>query len=401
MKILIFHQYFNTPFNWGGTRQFYFTEELIRAGHEVVIITGSKSRSSNPEGSTKAIVDTVSVSENKTVISISDGYKQKHSKFRRVISFFLFSLISSLLALRYKDFDVVFASSTPLTIAIPAIIYSKFRKVPMVFEVRDIWPEAPVALGYLKNKMVIRVAEKLELKAYKQAESIITLSKGMKKKIEKKTDKKVFLITNGVDDDFFTDKECVRKDEKIYIVYAGSCGFNNAIDIVVGVANRIIRTPGMEDKVSIKIIGDGPALEKYHDTIDSRIEVPGRMPKKQVISELLCSDIALYPQKKIDNSDIKKDALPNKFFDYIGAGLAIVASIESSGEAAELIKKYNCGMVSEPESIEDMYNNALLLIHDSDLRKKISDNSKRLAQNYRRSRHAEEYRAILENTYTS
>ncbi|SVB69891.1 uncharacterized protein METZ01_LOCUS222745, partial [marine metagenome] len=177
MKILYLHQYFNTPNMSGGTRSYEFAQRLVSSGHEVHMITSRRD----------------STSSNKTYIENTDGinvywiyvpYSNSFGFLRRILAFIKFIVLSSILSLKIKS-DIVFATSTPLTIAIPAIFCSKVKGVPMVFEVRDLWPELPIAVGAIKSGILIRLAKILEETTYFHSKYVIALSPGMKEGIAK------------------------------------------------------------------------------------------------------------------------------------------------------------------------------------------------------------------------
>ncbi|MFO0000190.1 MAG: glycosyltransferase, partial [bacterium] len=111
-------------------------------------------------------------------------YSNHMSFYRRLYSFFSFAILSLIYAIRIKG-DVIFATSTPLTIALPGVVASKWLKIPFFFEVRDLWANVPIAMGLIKNKFLIYSSKRLELFAYNNAQSIVALSDDMKEGIVK------------------------------------------------------------------------------------------------------------------------------------------------------------------------------------------------------------------------
>src|SRR5690606_38032451 len=164
------HQYFHTPNEAGGTRSYWISQELIKNGHTVTMLTTSKTIKGNIE---KGKVDGINV------IYLKVNYSQKMSILRRLLSFVNFMLKSTLIAFKEKNVDLVISTSTPLTVGFPALVLKKLKNIPYVFEVRDLWPEVPIQMGGLKNKISIKMALWFEKSIYKNASHIITLSPGM------------------------------------------------------------------------------------------------------------------------------------------------------------------------------------------------------------------------------
>ena len=138
MKIIYLHQYFNTNEMPGSTRSFELSKRLVENGHKVYLITSKRDDYQlQKNGWTK---------ENGIDVYWTPvSYSNKMGFLRRIFSFLLFS-IKSLKVTLSIDADIIYATSTPLTIAIPAIIYSRIKAKPMIFGVRDLWPEIPIAV---------------------------------------------------------------------------------------------------------------------------------------------------------------------------------------------------------------------------------------------------------------
>ena len=178
MTIIYLHQYFNTNDMPGSTRSYELAKRLVENGHKVFMITSKRDiHQKQKNGWTKESgID---------VFWIPVSYSNRMGFIRRILSFISFSL-KSLKILFSIDADIIYATSTPLTIGIPAIIFSKLKSKPMIFEVRDLWPELPIAVGALKSSFAKHIALWLEKKTYKNSRKIIALSNGMRDGIIKK-----------------------------------------------------------------------------------------------------------------------------------------------------------------------------------------------------------------------
>ena len=187
MKVLYIHQYFRKPTDGGPIRSYYLGKALVDSGVEVEIVT-----SHNNDNYRFEQVEGINVH------FLPIKYDNRFSYFRRKISFLFFCIRSYFFIIKnIKNVDYCYATSTPLTIGITALMLKKINKIPYYFEVRDLWPEAPIQLGIIKNSLVKKALYYLEKTIYKNADKVITLSPGMSKGVEKyiSTDK-IELISN-------------------------------------------------------------------------------------------------------------------------------------------------------------------------------------------------------------
>lgn len=396
MKVVIFYQYFSFIHQPGISRIFHFVQEFLGRGHKVTVITGSWPVKHNKDGRLvfqRSGFHSRYHEGNLEVISFNDSFNQKDGPLLRMLSYGRFFILSAFYALTHaRDADRVIASSSPLTIAIPAILLSRRIGKPFVFDVRDLWPDAPIQLGFLRNPLLIRLARLLELYSYRHASAICSVTERMSGKIERRSGKKILTIPNGVDEYFFREEETEGAGDSIEdteslvnVIYAGSCGYNNAIETIFDLYDLVEEREELRGKTRFTIVGDGPALSGFKQKYKNRINMSGRIGKSEIAGLLRKADIALYPQRKIDGGNIKQDSLPNKFFDYIGTGLPILAAAVPDGEASRLLINENCGLVSEPEDPQGLYRNLKKLVENSSLRAEMSRNARQLSSRYRRS----------------
>ena len=173
MRVTYLHQYYNSPRMNGSTRSHNIASKLVSRGFEVNIFTSF--RASNPSWKGWRVTEEDGIKVHWYAVR----YSNNMNFIRRIWAFLVFAIVSSIRVCKLKC-DIIFATSTPLTICIPAIIASKFWSVPMVFEVRDLWPEVPIAIGAIKNPLAILLSKYLERIAYKNSSAIIALSPTMK-----------------------------------------------------------------------------------------------------------------------------------------------------------------------------------------------------------------------------
>ena len=198
MHILYIHQHFATPDGSTGTRSYEFARRWIKCGHKVTVLTGYYDIGGLPAG--RGVIQKQSI-DGINIIVVATKYSNTQSFFRRIISFFSFLLFATYAGLSEQSVDVVYATSTPLTVGIPAMIIKWLRRKPFVFEVRDQWPEIPIEMGIIKNNLLAKLLLWLEKSIYKQSSAIVALSPGMADGVRSvlNKDKPVTVIPNSSD----------------------------------------------------------------------------------------------------------------------------------------------------------------------------------------------------------
>lgn len=380
MRILYFHQYFNTPDMSGGTRSYEMARRLVAAGHEVHIIT-----SWLKETDEKTWFTTVEAGIH--VHWFPNFYNNKMSYAERVRAFFRFAYHATKKG-KSLEADLVFATSTPLTIAIPAIFTARSLKVPMVFEVRDLWPELPIAMGALNNKLAQKLAYQLEDWAYKNSSSIVALSPGMKDGIVKTgyPKERVAIIPNSSDNELFTiDPEQAQKFRDKYewlrdrplIVYTGTFGHINGVGYLVEVAEQLKQ---LNPEIRILLVGDGVEFEKVEllakekAVLNINLFMMKQMPKKQI--PIVLNAATLCTALFIDKPEMRANSA-NKFFDALAASTPIL--INYGGWMVDLIQKNQCGLVTWNKSIDQAAKEIVALITDENRLNNYALNAKKLA----------------------
>src|SRR5680860_1453339 len=255
MRITYLHQYFNTLEMPGGTRSYEMARRLVSWGHDVHMITSDRSRDRG---------DWYMTDENGIQVHwLPVAYSNTMDFQKRLQAFLRFAAKAARRAATI-DCDVVFATSTPLTIALPAIWVSRSRGVPMVFEVRDLWPEAPIAVGAIKNPVAIAAARTLEQVAYRSSSRIVALAPRVARGVIAAgyPEGQVEVIPNGSDLDLFRDaaagiegflKEYPFLRGRKLVVYVGAIGLVNGVERLVEIAHRMRDEPD----VGFVIVGDG------------------------------------------------------------------------------------------------------------------------------------------------
>jgi len=349
MNIIYLHQYFTTPRFIGGTRSYEFSKRLVAAGHKVDIITSTAFFPLKKKKFWHLVSQLIIEGVNVHVVHVD--YKNKMTFFRRVLAFLLFSFVSSIYILRFRKRDLIYASSTPLTIGLPALIGSFLLRIPFVFEVRDLWPDIPIDMGFIKNKFVINFLYFFEKFIYKKAAKIVCLSPGIKDAIIKKgiSSKKTIVISNACDVEEFSQsqksnplqKYRANKNTKICL-YAGTYGVVNYLEYLINLMGSLKL---VDSNIQMILIGDGSEKLKLKNLISKKkltksIHLLNPIPKKEIIAYIRDADACISTVK--DTPSLFYNSA-NKFFDALAAGRPIV--INHPGWLADLINKNNLGVV--------------------------------------------------------
>jgi glycosyltransferase involved in cell wall biosynthesis len=263
-------------------------------------------------------------------------------------------------ASRQKNVDLVFATSTPLTVGLVALYLKAIKKWRYVFEVRDLWPEFPIQMGAIQNKLVVNLLRQFERRIYRKAEYVITLSPGMMDGVlacGTPTDKVSVIPNMSKPDKFYPRERSVEvmkqhhiDGNKFNVVHFGAMGVANGLEYVIRTA-AILQQQG-DSSIQFLIVGDGstlPALQKQADELKlQNVSFFGQF-NMAALSELVnCCDVSLVSFK---NLPILYTNSPNKLFDSLSAGKPII--VNSAGWTKELVEEHHCGFYVDPESPAD------------------------------------------------
>lgn len=378
MKITYIHQYFNTPEMFGSTRSYEMARRLVQMGHEVNLITTKRD---GDRENTWHVTDEAGIK----VHWISIPYSNKMGFGERLRAFSLFGFYAARKAASMSA-DIIFATSTPLTIALPAI-YAKWRQnIPMVLEVRDLWPEVPIAIGALSNPVMAFMAKCLEKFAYANSASIVALSPDMRAGVARTgyPHARIHVIPNGADPELFDAPGTLGEefralheipaDAKL-MVYAGTLGKVNGVSYLVELAAAMLA----DRRFFVLIIGDGAESDEVRllaqsaGCLSQNLMMIPPVPKKQVPQVFNAADIVI-------STVIPITALwansANKIFDGMAAGCCI--AINHGGWLADLLRERDAGLVLSPVAEEAALQIKSMLDSTDDLAR-MKSNARQLA----------------------
>ncbi|MCM8594244.1 glycosyltransferase family 4 protein [Accumulibacter sp.] len=352
MRVLYFHQHFSTPRGSSGIRSYEMARRLLARGHQVTMVCGSYG--GGQTGLTDPFVDgrRAGKTDGIDIIEFDLSYSNSDSFLKRTATFLKFAVRSVGLVF-VEQYDLVFATTTPLTAGLPGIVARWLRGKPFVFEVRDLWPELPRAMGVIRNPMVLWAMSLVEWASYRSAQRLIGLSPGIVAGIARRgvPTEKVIMVPNGCDLDIFGARvepwrPAQVAESDLLAVFAGTHGMANGLDAVLDAAAELKQRKRHD--IKLLLIGQGklkPALKAraaragldnvvFHEPVD-KVRLAGLMAATDLGLQVLADVPAFY-----------YGTSPNKFFDYIAAGVPVLNNYP--GWLAELIRQHRCGYAVPP-----------------------------------------------------
>jgi len=333
----------------GSTRAYEFGRRLAGRGHEVHMFCGTPADQPHPSAREVARESGIVVHWLPVAYGATMGYR------RRLRAFGGYAWRAALAAERLAP-DLVFATSTPLTVAVPAHYAARRHRAPMVMEVRDLWPEAPIALGALRSPVSRWTAWRLEAWAYRGAAHVIALSHSMADDIRRRFPTvPVTVVPNGSDIALFGDADDAGRrlrattgwlGDRPLILYAGALGIVNEVEYLVRMAADLHRT---DPDIRVAVLGSGNRADAVR-TLARQLGVLGRnlfllgpRPKTDVVAYLGACDLALSCAR--EHPALRNDAV-NKVFDALAAGRPV--GLNHGGSLTDVVVRAGAGLALSP-----------------------------------------------------
>ncbi len=374
MKVLYIHQYFRTPETSGVTRSYWFSKKLIENGIDVTVISAMTHAShENIEG-----ID---------VYFLDNPYSQSFGKVKKVLAFLKFVVKAIWKGLRQKKVDLVYATSTPLTVGFIALVLKKLKGWKYVFEVRDLWPEFPIQVGAITNPVAIKLLRKLEKSIYKNAEHVVALSPGMEEGVLKcgVPKEKVSVIPNMSKPDLFYPRE--RKDAdfekynipkgKFNVLHAGAMGVANGLDYIIKAA-VILQNDLKEHSINFIFAGGGATLPALQRMVEEKnlhnVKFLGHYNTEGISDIMNLCDVSVVSFK---NLPILYTNSPNKLFDSLSAGKPVI--VKSAGWTKDIVEEHHCGFYVNPDDPKDLASQLIMIKDKKNELDEMGKNARRIA----------------------
>jgi len=404
MRILIVHQYYLGKDDAGGSRFNQFAKHWTAKGHRVTVIAGTAHYATGKKDERHKGKWIVEGKENDKIKVLRTYVSARYNKSfaGRLWAYISFTISSSWAGLFHSGKqDLVLATSPPLLVGITGHLISKIKRIPFIFEVRDLWPESAIDMKILNNRLAIRLAYWLERFIYRNADKINVLTPAFKEALLRKgvASSKIVMISNGADLDIFrpgAKENRVREkygwDKRFVVMYIGAHGLANHLIQLVEVA----RESREHEDILFVLVGDGmeklKLVSKAKEYGLKNIQFIDSQPKSQIASFVNASDVCTAVLKKVD---IFKTVYPNKVFDYMSCAKPVIIAID--GEARRLIEDARAGIYVEPENIEEFKKAVLKLYNSLNLCTEYGQNGyEYVKKHFSRESFADQYEMVLQ-----
>lgn len=357
MHILLIHQAFAAVDEPGGTRHHELARFLSGQGHRVTVIASSVSYMTGGTGRVASRESSPGKEDEHVTILRAYTYQALHKSFvHRVIAFFSFMVSSFFMGLKVKKVDLVWGTSPPIFQGWTAWMLARLKRVPFLFEVRDLWPEFAIAVGVLKNPALISMSLWLEKFLYRHADGVVVNSPGFVDHVKSRGARSIELIPNGADPAMFDGsdsgesfREQHHLDDSFVVLYAGAHGMSNDLGVVLEAARILESKP----EIRIVFLGDGkekPKLQAQAEAMQLKnILFLPPVPKSEMPATLAGADACLAILKPLE---AYKTTYPNKVFDYMAAARPVVLAID--GVIRDVVESAGCGIFVPPGDAQIM-----------------------------------------------
>ncbi len=400
MHVLFIQQHFVTNRGRWSTKTYDFARYLIQRGHRVTVLTGANALAGDtgPRGWIDRYTE-----DGIQVIRVGIHYANQMGYGQRIGAFLGFAGIGSALAVIERDVDVILASSGPLTVGLPALAARLLRGRPYVFEVRDLWPEIPIAMGILTNPLLIAAARRAERAFYRNATDVVGISQGIVDRIAEGgvSREKLAVIHTGVDLALFDrtppDDTTLREHGlagRRIAIYAGAVSTVNNIGYLLDAAAELRD----DDRLALVILGEGKTREAMierarRESLSNVVFLPGR-PKAELVGLLKACHLGIISGMPLE---VFKPAMPNKYFDYLAAGIPVVANYEA--EHNRHLERHGCGWEASPGDPRDLARILRVAADDPGRLERMGRRGRELAErSYDRRRIVDDLERLLQHS---
>jgi len=406
MHILFLTDNFPPEVNAPASRTYEHTRQWAAAGEQVTVITCAPNF---PQGRVfdgwrnrlwqEELMDGVRVIRVWSYVTANEGFA------KRVLDYLSFMLMAFIASLFVRRVDLVVGTSPQFFTAVAAWGVGALKRVPFVFELRDLWPESIKAVGAMEESAAIRWLEKLELFLYRRAALIVSVTHSFRDALMRRgiDGSKIEVITNGVDTARFSprpkDAVLVRElgFERCFVAgYIGTHGLAHALDTLLAAMHELARRPEGQD-IRLLLLGDGArkaALKAEAERLGlTSVHFVDTVAKEQVARYWSLLDVSVIHLRR---TELFTTVIPSKLFECMGMGIPVLHGV--AGESAAIVEREGVGLVFEPENVEQLVAGLLRLKAEDALRARLSAAGLAGANRYDRSALAERMRLALHAT---
>jgi glycosyltransferase involved in cell wall biosynthesis len=393
LHILFLSDNFPPEVNAPASRTFEHCREWVNRGNQVSVITCNPNF---PKGEVfpgyrnrlfqKENMSGINVIRVWTYIAENKGFTKRTLDY---LSFMVSSFIASFLV---RKVDLIIGTSPQFFTAVSALGCSTFKRVPFVFELRDLWPESIKAVGAVKDSNFIRLFEALEMFLYRRAARIVSVTQSFKKNLVRRgiDASKINVVTNGVDLKLFSHR--VKNEDLVNQLglkdcfvagYIGTHGMAHSLETLLYAMVKL-RDHSCGKKIRLVLLGDGAQKQFLKDKANqlnlTNVIFIDTVSKDKVSDYWSILDTSIVHLKK---TELFKTVIPSKLFECMGMGLPVLHGVE--GESADIVEETNCGVLFEPENVDQLIEKLLYLQSDPTSLKSLGQNALESAKKYDRT----------------
>tara|TARA_B100000795_G_scaffold269468_1_gene258920 strand:- start:12558 stop:13787 length:1230 start_codon:yes stop_codon:yes gene_type:complete len=404
-KLAILTQYYPPETGAPQNRLHSLSKNMIACGYDVTVFTGMPNYPNMEVGEgykkkwrSSEVIDEVKVYRSWLFVS------KNPSIIFRLMNYFSFCATSFFrMLVNMKRSEVIICESPPLFLGITAVLISRIKRTPLVFNVSDLWPKSAEELGLIKNKFIIRITTLLEEWIYKKSTAICGQTQGIVEDIQSRfPEKPIYWFPNGVDAELierdFSLTPSLRKEygingQTLVIGYAGIIGHAQGLEIIISAAKVL-----SNQDVLFLLAGSGPVLSSLQEMVKAEglqnIMFIGSFPKEKMLEVIATFDLAFVPLKK---SKLFLGAIPSKIFENLALKKPLLLGVD--GEAKALfIEQGKAGLFYEPENSTELIKAIEKFISDKSLRYELGENGRKFViENFNRKQIAESFAEFLKN----
>lgn len=401
MHILLIHQAFAGLNEAGGTRHYEMAQYLARHGHQVTIIASPVSYLTGKARDKKTKwVDRENPEPGVTILRTYTYSALHRSFFHRVMSFFSFMFSSFFVGMGVKGVTVVWGTTPPLFQGVTAWLIARLKGIRFLFEIRDLWPAFAIAVGVLKNPVLIRLSLWLEAFLYRHADLLVVNSPGFLEHVRSKGGKMIRLVPNGVDPAMFSPdargeayRQMLKADNSFLVLYAGAFGLSNDLNVVLDAARFLLDHP----EIRFAFVGDGKEKQNLQAYAASHllgnVTFCPAVAKNEMREVLAASDACIAILKPLD---LYKTTYPNKVFDYMAAGRPTLCCID--GVIRQVIEESGGGIFVPPGNAQELSTAILRLSQSPELARRMGINARKYVETHF---NRDTFSAIMEESLSS
>jgi glycosyltransferase involved in cell wall biosynthesis len=342
MRILVISQYFPPDITAAAYRIGDTCKLLKEWGHEVRVVTTTPHKGGVDEAKIGLLPEEIHRIE---VMPLEK--RTARAYIEQYLGFVVRAFFAAMRLRRTFDYDVVWATSPPLFMALCTIPLRLCARRPVVLDIRDLWPESAVNIGKVRRgSLMERVGKVLEWAAYRWSDRITCVSQPMRAYIEKRTKRPVSVVYNGAPRSQLGGATGPAPDPDVFC-YAGNLGYAQGLDVMLDAFAAACRSPAMAS-ARLRLVGTGAVegdlrAQAEHLGILGRVDFLGVRPKREALELMSQSGALLIP---LMDSPAFALTVPSKVFDYMGLGRPVIASIR--GEGREILELTGANIVVDP-----------------------------------------------------